>query len=160
MLPFRVVSVVVGIGAALWVGVAAAALAEPFTLTNACLEDREACVSALDGETQPPVPEVVLQAVVDDPGPMRLSNRHIGMSRDELAALGVVESDEPAPEMVEVVEDRPFREESETPPPAVEPAPESEPLQEVGFTTCVEASVRAGNGLQESVRVCRAVFMN
>ena len=55
------------------------------------------------------------------------------MSRDELAALGVVESDEPAPEMVEVVEDRPFREESETPPPAVEPAPESEPLQEVGL---------------------------
>ncbi len=157
---FHIVSVVVGFGAALWVGVAAAALADPFTLSNACLEDREACLSALDGQAPPPAPEVVLQAVVDAPGPIRLSNRHIGMSRDELAALGVVKDEEPAPETVEVVEDRPFREEPENAAPAAEAALEPEPVQEVGFTSCVEASVRAGNGLQESVRVCRSVFMN
>ncbi len=154
MLSFRVVSVVVGLGAALWVGVAAAALADPFTLSNACLEDREVCLNALDGEAQPPVPEVAPEAVADDPGPIRLSNRHIGMSLEELAALGVVEREEPAPETVEVVADRPFREEPES------PAPAAEPVHEVGFTSCVETSVRAGNGLQESVRVCRSVFMN
>ena len=107
MLSFRVVSGVVGFGAALWVGVAAAA--------------------------PPPAPEVAPQAVADDSSPIRLSNRHIGMSREKLAALGLVAREEPAPE---------------TPAPAA------------GFTSCVETSVRSGKGLQESVRVCRSVFMN
>ena len=152
MLSFRAVfrSVWVGAAFALCAGFASEASADTFTFSNACLEDREACLRALAAETEPPAPE--LAAPEEDP--ILLSNRHVGMSREELSVLGIVEGEEAPVETVEIAEDQPFHEESAEPAPAPAPAPE------VGFTSCVEASVRAGNGLSESVRVCRSVFMN
>ena len=101
MLSLRTAIVCLWVGAALCAGAAPELRAEPFTLSNACLEDREACLNALDGEAQP-MPELAAQAVAARPDtPILLSNRHLGLSREDLAALGVVEGEPPVEQVVE-----------------------------------------------------------
>jgi len=100
--------------------------------------------------------------------PIVLSSRHIGMSGEQIEAMQA-----PAPAPVAVAAVTPS---SEAPLKLTLPAP-SEPLVPsefvsrdpvvcpptagaalASFDQCVETSIRAGVGLQDSSRVCRALF--
>ncbi len=127
-----------------------AAWAEWRTLTADCLNDPEACKAALRGDATERGERAWARAETPKrEEPLLFTNEHLAMSRDALIARGLVEGKLPEPTPVETAA-WPYGV------PACEMTVAAGPA--IAFRGCVEESIRAGNGLDESLRVCRAVF--
>jgi hypothetical protein len=153
---------------------ASSAGATPPVLNAECLKDLEACKAraahesaAEEPEGPAPRPSPRASAPGDTPrqagrpapqpeAPPLLSNRHLGLARDQLDGLGFLPP--PAEEIPPPKQSQPegewrFTEDRRE----AFPEAASERAPAGGFATCVETAIRGGSGLAESQQVCRAL---
>jgi hypothetical protein len=125
---------------------ASSAGATPPVLNAECLKDLAPGDTPRQAGRPAPQPEA----------PPLLSNRHLGLARDQLDGLGFLPP--PAEEIPPPKQSQPegewrFTEDRRE----AFPEAASERAPAGGFATCVETAIRGGSGLAESQQVCRAL---
>jgi len=151
--------------------------ATPPVLSADCLKDIEGCkarVSAAELKREAAAGSEVAPAPAPSPprrsdsvalpgapapsaeAPLPLSNRHLGLSREQLEERGLALQAPPElPPTPETAPEQASR--AAEPHQEVLPEPGPDRAQGGGFEACVETSIRAGNALAESQRVCQAL---